>query len=121
MGNVKLRVYSSEKDRCMKCGMTISVNRVELIGGRPDAVPSRLYDSNGVQHDVQKFFHTDVANTTLMNMRSERFVVNQDGWVAPESMVYTDAALVAQHQQQQQAQKLQQQQSQQQEDNAPVF
>lgn len=83
MGTVSLRVYSSEKDRCMKCGMTINVRSVELIGSRPDAVPSRLYDAQGAQHNVQKYYLTDVKSCKLRNMRSDIFDVDASGWVTP--------------------------------------
>lgn len=85
VGSVKLRVYSSEKDRCMKCGMTVNARQVELVGGRPDIVPSRLFDSDGVMHQVTKYYHTATyTNGVLINMRSERFSVNEAGWIIPE-------------------------------------
>ncbi len=83
IGNVSLRVYSSQKDRCMKAGMTINVRNVELLGGQTDAVPTRLYDQQGLQHDVTKFYHTNVASTQLMSQRGEPFAVDQNGWVSP--------------------------------------
>ena len=92
MGNVTLRVYSSEKDRCMKAGMTINVSRIELLGGSSDDVPTRLYDKDGVQHNVSKYYLTDVKSTTLMSQRGRRFVVNDGGWVAPEDILTNSAA-----------------------------
>ena len=84
MGNVTLRTYSSEKDRCIKAGMTIKVTRVELLGGRTDDVPSRLYDTNGAQHDVKKLYYTDVTNETLRNQRGQEFHSDDKGWVTPK-------------------------------------
>lgn len=81
MGTVSLRVYSSQKDRCMKPGMTINVHRIELIGGASDPIPSRLYDSNGVQHDVSKHFWTDVKGMVLVSQRGQQFNVDNNGWV----------------------------------------
>lgn len=92
MGNVSLRVYSSEKERCMKAGMTINVSRIELLGGSSDDVPTRLYDKDGVQHNVSKYYLTDVKSTTLMNQRGRRYVVNEGGWVAPEDIMTNTAA-----------------------------
>lgn len=83
-GHLKTRVYSSEKDRCMKAGLSISVQRIELLGGSSDAVPSRLYDKDGVQHDVAKWFLTNVKDTTLVSQRGQRFTVDKKGWVIPE-------------------------------------
>lgn len=80
-GSVSLRVYSSEKERCMKAGMTIRVRHIELLGGRGDDVPSRLYDANGVLHNVQKYYATDVNNALLMSERGDLFSTDANGWV----------------------------------------
>lgn len=39
VGQVSTRVYSSEKDRCMKAGLKIHVQRVELIGAAGTTAP----------------------------------------------------------------------------------
>ncbi len=82
-GRTSVRVYSSQKDRCMKAGITINVDSVQLLGGVTDEVPRRLYDSNGVQHDVAKYYLTDVKSSTLMNARGDQFVTDKKGWVSP--------------------------------------
>lgn len=82
-GAVRLRVYSSEKDRCMKAGMTIHVRNIELLGGQGDVVPRRLYDKDGLQHDVAKFYFTDVKNTTLFSQSAAPFAVDKKGFVQP--------------------------------------
>lgn len=82
-GHLKTRVYSSEKDRCMKAGLSISVQRIELLGGSSDLVPSRLYDKDGVQHDVAKWFLTNVKDTTLVSQRGAQFSVDKNGWIQP--------------------------------------
>ena len=82
-GTITLRVYSSAKDRCMKAGMQINVRSIELLGGKNDDVPTRLYDSQGVQHDVSKWYLTDVKSTTLMSQRGVQFTVDKKGWVKP--------------------------------------
>lgn len=82
IGTTSLRVYSSAKDRCMKAGMTINVRNIELLGGKTDVVPSKLYDSNGREHDVNKHYHCPTAaNTFLMSMRGSQFAVDANGWV----------------------------------------
>lgn len=83
IGNVQTRVYSSQKDRCMKAGITISVRHIELIGGRSDEVPAKLYDQNGVMHDVMKYYHTDLAGGVLVSQRGQQFAVDDNGWVLP--------------------------------------
>lgn len=82
-GQIRLRVYSSEKDRCMKAGLTIHVRNIELLGGQSDVVPRRLYDQNGVQHDVYKIFFTDTKDTTLYSQSAQPFVVDKKGCVQP--------------------------------------
>ena len=83
IGRTSLRVYSSEKDRCMKAGIQIKVDSVQLLGGASDDVPRRLYDANGVQHDVKKWYLTDVKDTELLNVRGDHFKVDANGWVSP--------------------------------------
>ena len=80
-GTVKLRIYSSEKDRCMKPGLTVNVSRVELLGGSTDIVPSRLYDKNGAMHDVTKYYLTDIANAELVTLQGKQFLTDANGWV----------------------------------------
>ena len=82
-GRTSVRVYSSQKDRCMKAGITINVDSVQLLGGVTDEVPRRLYDANGVQHDVAKWFLTDVKSSTLVNARGDHFTTDENGWVYP--------------------------------------
>ena len=83
-GNVTLRVYSSEKDRCMKAGMTIHVKSLELIGGASDPVPRRLFTRDGLMLDVQKFYAAQTDEKELWDARGNRFTVENGGWVVPE-------------------------------------
>ena len=85
-GRTSVRVYSSEKDRCMKAGITINVDTVQLLGGISDEVPRRLYDQNGSQHDVKKWYLTDVKSTTLRNVKGNEFNVDANGWVSPKKV-----------------------------------
>lgn len=83
VGNVSTRVYSSEKDRCMKAGLTIHVQKLELIGGQGDSVPSRIYDGDGAEHLVVKLFFTDVKDQTVFDSRGHAYSVDKKGWVTP--------------------------------------
>ena len=85
-GRTSVRVYSSEKDRCMKAGITINVDTVQLLGGINDEVPRRLYDDHGAQHDVKKWYLTDVKSTTLKNVKGDEFLVDPNGWVSPKKV-----------------------------------
>lgn len=89
-GTCSLRVYSSEKDRCMKAGLTVHVQNIELLSAKPDPVPRRLIDSNGAIHDVVKYYHTDVQGGILNSERGQQFAVDDNGWVVPLSQVPTD-------------------------------
>ncbi len=80
-GSLSARVFSSQKDRCMKAGLQIRVHRIELIGSKRDDVPSRLFDQDGIQHDVQKFYHTDVPNAQLISQQNGLFKTDENGWV----------------------------------------
>lgn len=82
-GRLSARVYSSAKDRCMKAGLTLNVERVELLGGRSAAVPARLYDLNGVQHDVAQYFNSDARAQLLIDRAGRQFVADDNGWLLP--------------------------------------
>lgn len=83
MGTLTTRVYSSQKERCMKAGITISVRTVELLRFSLDIVPRRLYDEHGAEHQVIKYYHTDVANTTLTTPRGQLFTSDENCWIWP--------------------------------------
>ena len=83
VGNVSLRVYSSEKDRCMKAGLTIHVQKLELLGGSGDAIPRRLYTSDGVMVDVNKYYHADTQEAMLYDQRGNGYQVAEGGWILP--------------------------------------
>lgn len=81
VGTMRTRVYSSAKDRCWKAGLTIRVQRIELLGGRADVVPSRLYDDTGVQLDVSKYYLVGAKSCTLRDSRGNEYTVDKKGWV----------------------------------------
>ena len=83
MGTASLRIYDSAKDHCKKAGIRVNVRTLELLGAGGDKVPSRLYDADGAEHPVQKYFHTDVAATVLKSNRGEDFGVDDNGWCVP--------------------------------------
>lgn len=92
-GNARLRVYSSQKDRCMKAGLTIAAQEIELCGGSSDEVPRELFaPDTGTMFRVSKYYQTDVDTakwkkgdmTILVDRQSNRYQVVKGGWVAPE-------------------------------------
>lgn len=84
IGSMSTRVYPSEKDRCWKAGVTIHVQRVELLGGASDPVPRRLYDSCGALVEVNKFFHVTTQEPLLRDMKGREYTVDTNGWVSPK-------------------------------------
>lgn len=83
-GYPSLRVYSSQKDRCMKAGMTIRVQKIELLGGRPDSIPRELYDDAGTIHKVEKYYLCpDAKKATLMDKRGRQYQTDNKGWITP--------------------------------------
>lgn len=89
-GSCTLRVYSSQKDRCMKAGMQINVRQIELLGGKSEEIPSTLYDANsGAQVEVKKWYQVpslvrddqQVEWWPLVSRNQERFVADRNGWV----------------------------------------
>lgn len=85
VGSLSSRVYSSAKDRCWKAGLTIRVQRIELLGGRSDVVPSRLYDDTGVQHDVTKCYHVGTKSCTMRDSRGNEYAIDANGWATAKS------------------------------------
>lgn len=82
-GHCKLRCYSSEKARRFVAGMTISAVIIELLGGKGDEVPSRLYGLGGEMYDVKKYFYCQAAGQVLSNGRGKEYAVDDNGWVMP--------------------------------------
>ena len=82
VGQLSTRVYSSEKDRCMKAGLKIHVQKIELIGGASDIIPRRLYTKDGVMVDVNKYYHANTQETVLLDQRGNQYTVANGGWVA---------------------------------------
>lgn len=82
VGQVSTRVYSSEKDRCMKAGLKVHVQKIELIGAAGDNCPRRLYTKDGVMVDVNKYYHAETTESTLYDQRGNAYQVVEGGWVA---------------------------------------
>lgn len=83
-GSVSTRVYSSEKDRCMKAGLTIHVSKVDLLSSSGDVVPKRLYTHDGALVEVAKYYHVQSNDPVLLDAKGKQYVVADGGWVAPQ-------------------------------------
>ena len=91
-GSTSLRIYSSPKDKCMKAGLSINVRICELVGGKPDAVPSTLYRADGgEQVTISKLYHApslvrdekESEFVALISAGAKQFVADRQGWVYP--------------------------------------
>lgn len=89
-GAAMTRLYSSAKDRCMKAGLQVRVLSVNLIGAKPDAIPSRLYSTeDGREFVVNKYFQCPelvrdkkgVEWYPVVSRSGDRFVVDRNGWI----------------------------------------
>lgn len=92
IGNASLRIYSSQKDRMMKAGLTVHVNTIELCGGSSELVPRQLIDpSNGQIFDVQKYYWVnrdnksmnENENYTLVDTKGKQYLMSKGGFVTP--------------------------------------
>lgn len=99
-GNATKRVYSSKKDRCMKAGITVHVQELELCGGAFDDVPRQLIDTEtGSLVDVSKYYWCNAdlkgmkkADTKVFSDRQGRlFVMDSRGFVVPYQKPVEDA------------------------------
>lgn len=91
-GEISLRVYSSKQDRCMKAGLTIHVQSVQLIGGKTDEVPREVINpDNGEVYGVEKYYSVVDWNTIQMTQdskkmvdaRGKEYLMGRDGIIAP--------------------------------------
>lgn len=93
-GNVSLRVYSSKVDRCMKAGLTINVETLQLIGSKPDLVPKTVIDPvDGTIHNVsRKYIVTDMSGVVepdkykdMIDEHGKLFTLDCLGFIQPQS------------------------------------
>lgn len=91
-GFLRTRVYSSQKDRKMKAGITINVTDIELCGGNNDIVPRQLIiPETGDIVEVHKYYQANVDTKGwkkgdtgyLVDKAGNQYTLVKDGWVAP--------------------------------------
>lgn len=93
-GEISLRVYSSKQDRCMKAGLTIHVQSVQLIGGKTEEVPKEVINPDtGDLYGVEKLYQVEDWNTIpmlkdskrMVDERGREYVMDKDGFIKPIS------------------------------------
>lgn len=83
-GDGSVRTYHSAKMQRLVAGCNLFVRQIELVGGRADDVPRQLFDGDGVQHQVGKYYYCDTAKgLTLQSRAGSMFTVDAAGWVHP--------------------------------------
>lgn len=92
-GRGSCRVFSSPKTRRMEAGLNLSVFRIELLGGAPEPVPRVVYDYDGVQHNVMKYYKIDEQEARNLGAKKgqcvsvqaadgRQFLCDCHGWLA---------------------------------------
>lgn len=91
-GNAQLRIYGSPKDKCMKAGITINAKTVELVGAKPDPVPTTLYKpETGENVPISKLFFAlglirqedQPEFISLASPNGKQFICDRNGMVTP--------------------------------------
>lgn len=96
-GRGSTRVYSSPKERRMVAGINLMVDAIELVGGRPDAVPGRLVTTDGLSVEVRKAYYvnpdqwqgllpSDGQYAYLYGERGGEYLMNSSGYVVPSNL-----------------------------------
>lgn len=89
VGRQSFNVYSSKVDRCMKAGVKMFVESIELVGQSQDSFPKQVVDENGLLIDVRKayFIPYDIQKeakyTTLYGIHGGSFSVDPNGFLTP--------------------------------------
>lgn len=89
MGDAEVRTYHSQQARAMVAGINLRVRQIQLIGGKPDAVPSVLFDKNGREVRVSKLFYApDAKENHVFSRSGDEYVVDSCGWVYAANAPY---------------------------------
>lgn len=92
-GDGSVRTFHSAKMRQLMAGCNLFVRQIELVGARTDDVPAQLFDSDGVQHDVSKWYYCETAiNRPLFGRSGRSYFCNALGWVVPVGATDIDEA-----------------------------
>lgn len=91
-GNISLRVYSSKVDRCMKAGISIHVESIQLIGTKADPVPKEVInpDDGSIHSTTRKYMVTDMIGVVkpdqykqMVDTRGNEYFLDTLGFIAP--------------------------------------
>jgi len=94
IGRTSSRVYSSPTQKQMVASIDLNVDRVELLGGSPDVVPSLLFTTDGKLVNVLRLYSVDIDTmdklhptkahpVELISRRGQRFTLDAAGFINP--------------------------------------
>lgn len=82
-GDGDVRTYHSQTQHQMVAGVNIRVRQIQLLGSRPDGMPSYVIDEEGKTYNVQKFYNIGKTKLTeVHDNRGNRFNVDKNGWLS---------------------------------------
>lgn len=81
-GDGSVRTYHSKTQRALVAGVNIRVRTIQLLGSRADAMPRYLFDGDGVQVELAKYYNaTGKTNCLLYDATGREYNVDANGWV----------------------------------------
>lgn len=86
MGDPTFRTFHSEKQRQLVVGVNLFVRSLELVGATPDAVPRALFDTDGLQHNVEKYYWSENKSRkerSLYSSSGAQFIQDYKGFILP--------------------------------------
>lgn len=84
IGDTRLKTYHSAKMHQLVAGADLFVRSIDLVGAKPDSIPARLYDTDGIEHQVSKWYYCDTAKgRELLTQSGTQFQCDANGWVRP--------------------------------------
>lgn len=88
-GELKADVVWSPSSKTNVVGLSVNARSIELCNSvRVDDVPSVLYDKDGVQHNVNKLFWTQLDSNeecSMWDSKAKEYIVNYQGYVVPKN------------------------------------
>lgn len=91
-GDASVRTYHSEKQRALVAGLNVYARDIDLLPSNVDPVPRVLYDTDGVENPIGKFYLSAKKNCVLYSQSGQRFIADKKGWVTPEGTADANAA-----------------------------
>lgn len=87
-GELKAQVVWAASVKTNVVGLSVNVRSIELCNYvNSDEVPPVLYDKDGIQHNVYKYYHTQLENTDngyLYDSKAKEYIVSEQGFVTPK-------------------------------------